>query len=90
MSKRQATAIIALLAVIAVALVAMFVYLVGFGNDTQQSGQAEGESATETSASAEPAGLDTEESIALLEGRASMSSWHHRFPRLPNGGATMF
>lgn len=50
MSKRQATAIIALLAVIAVALVAMFVYLVGFGNDTQQSGQAEGESATETSA----------------------------------------
>lgn len=68
MSKRQATAIIALLAVIAVALVAMFVYLVGFGNDTQQSEQAEGESATETSASAEPAGLDTEESIALLEG----------------------
>ena len=34
MSKRQATAIFALLAVIAVALVAMFVYLVGFGNDT--------------------------------------------------------
>lgn len=64
MSRRQATTIIALLSVIAVALVVLIAYFVGVGSGRDEARQAEPMPSTESAAPAEQEGVDP---VALLE-----------------------